>query len=187
MKNLMPIERVERRIYSIRGQRVMLDSDLAEIYGVSTIRLNEQVSRNRKRFPADFMFQLTKEEADSLRSQIAILETGRGRGKHRKYSPYVFTEHGTVMLSAVLHTSVAIEASIRIARAFVRLREMISSNKELAAKLVELERKIDRKFKDHDGHIRSLFDAIQQLIEQPAEIDVLRRKGAEIGFQQRRK
>ncbi len=101
---------MERHIYFIRGQRVMLDSDLAKIYGVSTKRLNEQVSRNRKRFPEDFMFQLTKEEADSLRSQNATLDSGRG--KYRKYLPFVFSEHGTVMLSAVLHTSVVFIRSL---------------------------------------------------------------------------
>ena len=148
----------------------MLDSDLATIYGVSTIRLNEQVRRNVKRFPEDFMFQLTKRESESLRSQFAISNKGRGG---RRYLPYVFTEHGTVMLSAVLHTPTAIEASIQIARAFVRLREMISAHKELAAKLRELERKVE----GHDEHIQSLFDAIRELMEPPVK------PKPQIGFQ----
>ena len=185
VKHLIPIDQVERRIYFIRGQRVMLDSDLAKIYGVSTKRLNEQVSRNRKRFPEDFMFQLTKEEADSLRLQNATLEEwlrshfatlDRGRGKYRKYLPFVFSEHGTVMLSAVLHTPIAIEASIQIARAFVRLREMVASNKKLTHKLAELERKLEHKLGIHDKHIRSLFEAINQLMEPP------QKPRAKIGF-----
>jgi len=120
------------------------------------------------------MFQLSREEAESLRLQNAILETGRG--KHRKYLPYVFTEHGTVMLASVLHTSVAIEASIQIARAFVRLREMIASNKKLAHKLAELERKLERKFGSYDKNIRSLFEAINQLMDPP------QKPRARIGF-----
>ncbi|HVA67379.1 MAG TPA: ORF6N domain-containing protein [Elusimicrobiota bacterium] len=156
MKDLVLGSPIERRIYLIRGHKVMLDSDLADIYGVTTPRLNEQVRRNAKRFPPDFMFQLTKDEAKSLRSQFAISKMGRGG---RRYLPRAFTEHGTVMLSAVLHTPVAIDTSIQIARAFVKLRDMISTHKELAAKLAELERAVA----GHDKHIQSLFGAIHRL------------------------
>ncbi len=161
MKDLMLVEGIERRIYLIRGQRVMLDSDLAAIYGVSTKRLNEQVKRNQRRFPADFIFRLTAQEAVFLRSQNATLKIGQGR--HRKYLPFVFTEYGAVMLASVLNTLTAVDASVRIARAFVKLREMIVSHKELTAKLAELERKVE----GHDEHIHSLFDAIHQLMEPP--------------------
>ena len=160
MKDLMLVEGIERRIYLIRGQRVMLDSDLAAIYGVLTKRLNQQVNRNKKRFPSDFMFQLTTQETKSLRLQIATSNKGRGG---RRYRPLVFTEYGAVMLSSVLNTDTAIDASVKIARAFVKLREMIASHKELTAKLAELERKVE----GHDEHIHSLFEAIHQLMEPP--------------------
>ncbi len=117
-------------ILVLRGQKVMLDSDLARLYGVSTGRLNEQVKRNADRFPQDFMFQLTRAEVESLRSQIAILEPGRG--KHRKYLPYAFTEHGALMLASVLNSPIAVEASIFVVRAFIRLREVIATHKVLA-------------------------------------------------------
>src|SRR6266849_10784845 len=123
---LIPSERIEKAILLIRGQKVMLDSDLAELYGVATKRLNEQVRRNRARFPKDFMFQLTGKEAESLRSQNATLKKGRGR--HRKYAPYAFTEQGVAMLSSVLNSERAIEVNIAIMRAFVRLREILSSH-----------------------------------------------------------
>jgi hypothetical protein len=114
-------ETIERRILLVRGQRVMLDSDLADLYGVSTKRLNEQVRRNIRRFPADFMFQLSSDEAAALRSQSATLEAGRG--KYRKYLPYVFTEQGVAMLSSVLNSERAVQVNIEIMRAFVRLKE----------------------------------------------------------------
>lgn len=135
---LIDITQIERLIYLIRGQRVMLDSDLASIYGVSTSRFNEQIKRNSARFPPDFRFQLTPEEHSSLRSQIAILEKGRGR--YRKYPPYAFTEHGTIMAASVLSSPQAVEMSIFVVRAFVRLRELLSTHHQLAAKLDELER-----------------------------------------------
>ena len=130
-------EQVARNILLIRGHRVMPDTDLARLYGVSTKRSNEQVRRNRKRFPLDFMFQLTPEEAERQRSQIATLKTGRGR--HRKYRPFAFTEQGVAMLSSVLHSERAIRVNIAIMRAFVQLREMVGSNKRLARRLDELE------------------------------------------------
>ena len=146
---------IERRILLVRGQRVMLDSDLASLYGVSTKRLNEQVRRNLRRFPADFMFQLSPDEAVVLRSQNATLEPGRGR--YRKYLPYVFTEQGVAMLSSVLKSERAVQVNVEIMRAFVRLRQMIATNRDLARRLDELEKRYDTQFK-------TVFDAIRQLM-----------------------
>ena len=148
-------ERVERNILLIRGHRVMLDTDLAILYGVPTKRLNEQVRRNKKRFPSDFMFQLTPEEVERLRSQIATLKPGRGQ--HRKYSPYAFTEQGVAMLSSVLHSERAIQVNIAIMRAVMRLREMSCTNKTLARRLNELEKKDASQF-------RVVFEAIRELM-----------------------
>jgi hypothetical protein len=136
---IVPLERIESRILLIRGHKVMLDSDLAELYGVTTKRLNEQVKRNRQRFPADFMFQLTSDEATNLRSRIATSKQGRGG---RRYRPYAFTEHGAIMAASVLNSYRAIEVSIYVVRAFVKLREMLRTHKELARKLAELEKRI---------------------------------------------
>jgi len=155
MKALVPIEVIEKKILLINGQKVMLDSDLAALYGVTTKRLNEQVRRNLKRFPADFLYQLSREEFESLRSHFETLKIGRG--KHRKYMPYVFTEHGIAMLSSVLKSDRAIEVNIQIMRTFVKLREMISSHKDLVRKLAELEKK-------YDGQFQIVFEAIRQLI-----------------------
>lgn len=126
------VQLIERRIYLIRGQKVMLDVDLAELYGEPTKRLNQQVQRNRKRFPGDFMFQLTKAETESLRLQIATSKTGRGG---RRTLPYVFTEQGVAMLSSVLNSEQAIEVNITIMRAFVKLRQMLETNEELNRKV----------------------------------------------------
>ena len=139
---LIPVERIERSILFIRGHKVMLDADLAFLYGVTTKRLNEQVRRNSQRFPTDFMFQLTAEEAESLRSHFATLKAGRG--KHRKYLPYAFTEHGAVMLASILNSPTAVAASVEIVRVFVRLREMLVAHKDLARRLDELEQKYDK-------------------------------------------
>jgi hypothetical protein len=158
MKALIPIELVERKIYLIRGQKVMLDADLAELYGVETKILNKAVSRNADRFPDDFMFSLNAEEYDSLRFQIGTLKTGRGQ--HRKYLPNVFTEQGVAMLSSVLHSKQAAQVNIAIMRTFVKLREMISSHKDLARKLEDLEKKYDMQFK-------VVFDVIRQLMATP--------------------
>jgi phage regulator Rha-like protein len=156
--SLIPAERIERSILLIRGQKVLLDSDLASLYGVTTKRLNEQVKRNIERFPVDFMFQLNGEEHEALRSQIATLKTGRGQ--HRKYRPYVFTEHGAIMAANVLNSPRAIEMSVYVVRAFVRLREVLATHKDLARKLEELEKKYDAQFK-------TVFDAIRQLMTPP--------------------
>jgi len=157
---LEPIVRVtEPAIHLIRGRRVMIDADLAAIYQVSTKRLNEQLRRNRSRFPADFAFQLKTEELTNLRSQFA---TSKKRGG-RRYLPWVFTEHGAIMLASVLNSDVAVQASLRVVRAFVRLREMVSGNAALAVKLAELERRLD----SHDEAIANLFEAIRQLLTPP--------------------
>jgi|SRR5437588_2709215 len=176
------MQTVENAIHLVRGQRVMLDSDLAGIYGVTTKRLNEQLKRNQQRFPQDFAFQLTTEEFATLRSQIATsnlksqFATSSSHGGKRKL-PWVFTEHGAIMLASVLNSPVAIEASVRVVRAFVRLREIISANAELAAKFAQLERRLD----SHDEAIAQLFAAIRQLLAPAPE------KKREIGFHVREK
>jgi hypothetical protein len=137
----------------------MLDSDLARIYGVTTKRLNEQVKRNLGRFPEDFMFQLTETEGEILRSQIATSRLGWGG---RRFLPYAFTEHGTVMLASVLNSEIAVQASVQVVRAFIRLRQLLSSHVELAKKVDVLERK-------YDGQFRSVFEAIRQLMA-PTEV-----------------
>src|SRR6266566_7340673 len=163
------LDNVESAIYLIRGQRVMLDSDLAAIYGTSTMRLNEQFKRNRKRFPDDFAFVLTREEFTNLISQNAISRSHGGR----RSLPVAFTEHGAIMLASVLNSDVAVQASVRVVRAFVKLREMVAANAQLAAKLEELERRLD----SHDEAIVDLFAALKRLVEPPAPP-----KRREIGF-----
>jgi hypothetical protein len=154
------IEKIERTIHLIRGQKVMLDSDLAAIYGVTTSRLNEQLKRNLKRFPHDFAFHLDADELAALISQIATSKPGRGG---RRKLPWVFTEHGAIMLASVLNSDTAIEASVRVVRAFVRLRELMLANKELAVKFNELEGRLDKQ----DATIARLFEAIRQLLQPP--------------------
>ena len=153
---IIPAERIERAILLIRGHRVMLDTDLAAIYGVSTKRLNEQVRRNRTRFPEDFMFQLNAEEKEYVVANCDHLR----RLKFSPHLPYVFTEHGAVMLASVLNSPIAVQASIQVVRAFIRLREVLLAHKELAKKLEILEKKYDVQF-------RVVFDAIRQLMEPP--------------------
>ncbi len=157
----LPVEVIKGKIYLIRGQKVLLDGDLAEMYGVETKRLNEQVRRNQARFPADFMFQLAKEEYEALRSHFATLK--KGRGEHRKFLPYVFTEQGVAMLSSVLNSERAIQVNIAIMRAFVQMRELASTNRALARRLEELEKKYDR----HDKQLIEVFDAIRSLTALP--------------------
>jgi len=144
---------IERRIYLIRKQKVILDSDLAELYGVTTSNLNKAVTRNAERFPEDFMLRLTREEYNALRFQIGILK----RGQHAKYLPRAFTEQGVAMLSGVLHSPRAVQVNVAIMRTFVKLREMLATHKDLAEKLEALEKKYDRQFK-------VVFDAIRQLM-----------------------
>lgn len=150
---VMPLE---RKILIIRGYKVMLDLDLAEVYGVSTKRLNEQVKRNRDRFPKDFMFRLNAKEKTEVVAICDHLE----RLKFSTQRPYVFTEHGALMLASVLNSPVAVQASIQVVRAFLRLREILSNHKELAQKLTLMERKYDAQFK-------VVFDAIRKLMEPP--------------------
>lgn len=162
MAKLVPAERIERRILVVRDQKVMLDTDLAALYGVPTKVLNQAVKRNLLRFPADFMFQLAQEEHDTLRSQSVTLKHGRGR--HRKYLPYVFTEQGVAMLSSVLRSRRAVLVNIEIMRAFVRLRALAFSHNGLANKIRALEAKYDA----HDAQIREIFQAIRDLMAPPA-------------------
>jgi hypothetical protein len=155
--SLVPAERIERAILSLRGHRVMLDFDLAEVFGVSTRRLNEQVRRNEGRFPEDFMFRLTGEELDILRSQFATAKLAKRR------SPVMaFTEHGAVMLASVLNSPVAVQASVQVVRAFVRLRRLLQTHEALARKVAELESKYDSQF-------LVVFEAIKKLMAPQAK------------------
>lgn len=167
----VPVEFVERRIYLIRAHKVMLDSELAELYGVSTGNLNKAVTRNLDRFPEDFMFRLSREEYHALRFQIGTLK----RGQHSKYLPRVFTQEGVAMLSGVLRSPRAVHANIAIMRAFVRLRQMLASHKDLARKLAQMERKYDAQFK-------VVFDAIRELMAPPPT-----KSKRQIGFQPSKK
>ena len=155
----IPVETVKGKIYLIRGQKVLLDSDLAELYGVETSNLNKAVKRNIDRFPEDFMFQLRAEEAEALRFQIGMSKAA-GRGG-RRYLPYVFNEQGIAMLSSVLNSERAIQVNIAIMRAFVQMRELAASNRELANKLAELEGRVG----NHDEAIVALFEAIRQMMK----------------------
>ena len=175
--SLIPAERIEKAIYLIRGEKVMLDRDLAELYGVTTKAFNQAVRRHAERFPPDFMFQLTMEEtrawwleftANRLRSQIVTLK----RGQHLKYRPHAFTEHGILMLSSVLNSERAIQVNIEIMRSFVKLRQLLASNAELSRRLDDLESNYDRQFK-------FVFDAIRQLMPP------LLRGRKQIGFRSR--
>ena len=173
----LPDESIQDTILLIRGNRVILDHDLARLYGVATKVLNQAVKRNLDRFPEDFMFQLTKAETEEwetlkrLRSQIVTLK--KGRGTHRKYQPYAFTEHGILMLSSVLKSPRAVQVNIQIMRTFVRLRQMLASNETLIERLDEMEENYDAKFK-------IVFRAIRQLMTEPE------RGRREIGFRRDR-
>ncbi len=155
-ERIIPLESIRQRIYLIRGHKVMIDADLADLYGVTTGRLNEQVRRNKGRFPEDFMFQLTGEEHQALRSQFAISKERGGR----RYAPLVFTEQGVAMLSSVLNSERAVQVNIVIMRAFVRLREVLVTHKDLAKKLEQLEKTVSR----HDEEIKAVFEAIRELL-----------------------
>lgn len=187
-ETIIPVEKVADRILILRGQRVILDTDLAKLYGVTTKNLNRAVKRNLERFPEDFMFQLTAEEFQGLRCQIGtlnqdnmgslrsqivtsnesanlrsqIVTSKSGRGG-RRYLPYAFTEHGALMAASVLNTSRAVEVSVYVVRAFVRLREMLATHSELAKKLEKLESKLDR----HDEEIMTIIETIYQLMALP--------------------
>jgi ORF6N domain len=172
-KEIIPIERVVRSIRWIRGQKVLFDSDLAALYGVTTGNLNKAVNRNRDRFPSDFMFQLSAEEAEDL-----IFQIGRSKGRGgRRHRPYAFTEQGIAMLSSVLNSDRAIRVNIAIMRAFVKLRQMLETNRELARKFSELERRVGK----HDQEIAAILEAIRQLMAPPEK------PRREIGFHVREK
>jgi ORF6N domain len=158
-KEIIPIERVVQSIRRIRGQKVLLDSDLAALYGVTTGNLNKAVSRNRDRFPSDFMFQLSAGETEDLLFQIGRSK-GRGGRRHR---PYAFTEQGIAMLSSILNSDRAIKVNIAIMRAFVKLRQLLETNRELARKFSELERRVGK----HDQEIAAILEAIRQLMTPP--------------------
>jgi hypothetical protein len=170
MTNIIKQDTIKKKIFLIREQSVMLDSSLAELYGVETKVLNQAVKRNHKRFPEDFMFQLTKEEflrcqnvASSLRSQIVTLKTGRGR--HRKYLPYAFTEQGVAMLSSVLNSNRAIQVNIAIMRVFVNVRKIVSANREMLIKLDKLESRVESHDKETKKEIKNIFEVIHKQTE----------------------
>ena len=159
MQALIPQETIEQRIFLIRGHKVMLDKDLAVLYGVTTGNLNKAVSRNLERFPDDFMFRLTQQELKNL-----IFQFGTSSWGGTRKLPRAFTEHGILSLSSVLKSNQAIQVNIAVMRTFVRLRQILSGHRELAHKLEQLERRIEK----HDGEIHAIFDAIRQLLEPPA-------------------
>jgi hypothetical protein len=162
-------KRVESKIVLIRGLRVILDTDLAELYGVEVKRLNEQVKRNLRRFPDDFVMRLSAEEAANLRSQNVISSSSHGG---RRFLPNAFTEHGAIMAASVLNSERAVEMSIFVVRAFVRMREALASNQEILSKLAELEHRVE----SHDTNIQELIEAIRELMEPPPAT------GRQIGF-----
>ncbi|MEO8148367.1 MAG: ORF6N domain-containing protein [Bacteroidia bacterium] len=156
---ITPDEIIINKIYLLRGMKVMLDRDLAELYGVETKQLKRQVNRNIERFPEDFMFELTKVEYDSLRSQIGTLK----KGQHSKFLPLVFTEQGVAMLSSVLNSKQAIEVNIRIIRIFTKMREILLAHKDILLKLEQMERKVNK----HDTDINLIFSALKKLLNPP--------------------
>jgi hypothetical protein len=171
-KEIIPIRRIEQLIYLLRGQKVMLSQDLASLYGVTVGALTQAVKRNADRFPKDFVFQLTAEEFTNLRSQIVISSWGGLRSR-----PYAFTEQGVAMLSSVLHSERAVKVNITIMRAFVKLRETIETNRALARKFAELEKRVGK----HDAKIDAILEAIRQLMARPEK------PRREIGFHVREK
>jgi phage regulator Rha-like protein len=164
---LIPPEKIDRSILQIRGKKVMLDTDLADVYGLKTSRLNEQVKRNQDRFPSDFMFQLSDDEKAEVVANCDHLE----KLKFSRTNPYAFTEHGTIMLASVLNTPTAIQTSVLIVRAFVKLREILSANKELERKLLDMESKYDKQF-------TQVFQAIRELMQ----LETMEKKRPQIGY-----
>lgn len=170
-RSIAVVEQIDSRILFIRGHRVMLDADLAEVYGTTTKALNQAVKRNRERFPTEFTFQLTRREKDEVVTNCDHLH----KLKYSPNLPFAFTEYGAVMLASVLNSPIAVQASIAVVRAFIRLREILATHKELARKLEELENRIE----GHDEQITALFDAIRELMEEPEK------PGKPIGFHAR--
>ncbi len=169
MTQIVHVEAITEKIYNIRGKRVMLDRDLALLYGVQTKTLNQAIKRNKKRFPSDFMLKLTKEESDSLRSQIVTLK----RGQHSKYLPHAFTEQGVAMLSGVLNSDRAVEINIQIMRAFVRLRQIVAENEALRYAIEGLERRVGKNERD----IQIAFKAIHGILNPPVPAKPKRKIG----------
>jgi len=177
-KSTVPIQTIEARIYSLRGQRVILDHDLAEIYGVETRVLNQAVRRNKRKFPIDFMFQLTSAELTDpgvSRSQTVTLK----RGKNIKYRPYAFTEHGAIMAANVLKSGRAVQMSVFVVRAFIKMRRMLTDNKELARRLAQLENELKKRLDLHETAIVGILQRIMNLIDPPAGPEPRRKR---IGF-----
>jgi len=174
-KSLIPIEQIDGMIRTIRGTRVLLDRNLAKIYGVPTFRFNEAIKRNRHRFPPDFMFQLTREEFDSLKSQIAMSkrenssQIAMSSGKHRgaAYRPYAFTEHGALQAANVLRSRRAVQMSVFVIRAFVKMREALRGNPELARKLAALEKKLTARLDLHESAIVQVLQEVMQILNPP--------------------
>jgi ORF6N domain len=164
-KSAVPVEQITRMILILRAQRVILDRELASLYGVTTKAFNQAVKRNIKRFPMDFLFQLNAHEANSLRSQFVTLK--RGRGRHPKYLPFAFTEHGAIMAATILNSPRAVEMSLYVVRAFVQMRELLSSSKELARRFAELEMRLNKGLAEHDEAITAILSAIRQLMNSP--------------------
>jgi hypothetical protein len=185
-----PISNFEDLIHEVREQKIILDADLARIYGVSTKRLNEQVKRNQERFPVDFVFQLTADEADSLRSQFAISSGGnwsqsatasleravrsqiatlkKGRGQHRKYRPYAFTEHGAIMAANVLNSARAVQMSVFVVRAFLKMRAFLGDKRELAKQLAALEKELKQRLDIHEAAIVTILQRVMDIIDPPS-------------------
>lgn len=190
MDSIIPTELIEKKIYLIRGEKVMLDADLAELYGVTTKRLNEQVKRNAGRFPVDFVFQLTVEEWENLkaqdtRSNWSQIATGSQKHRDPRFLPWAFTEHGAIMAATVLNSKQAVAMSVYVVRTFIRLRQMLASNAEVARKLEAIEKKYDAQFK-------VVFDAIRKLMAQPEPKEKkigfrVRERGARYKISSRRK
>ena len=176
-QTLAVVTNITPLIRTIRGQKVILDSDLARIYCVPTKRLNEQVKRNAKRFPSDFLFQLAAEEADSLRSQFATLKSGRGQ--HRKFLPYAFTENGAIMAANVLNSPEAVRMSVFVVRAFVKMRELLGGTKELARQLADLEKKLTARLDRHEVAIVEVLRRVMDILDPPPLPEPPRRQ---IGF-----
>ena len=161
---IIPDEIIIRKIYLLRGQKVLLDKDLAELYGVETRILNQAVKRNADRFPPDFMFQLTREEYNSLRSQFVILENYK-KGKYSKFNPFAFTEQGVAMLSGVINSPKAIEMNIAIMRAFVETRKLLHGNKKIAEQI----KMIFDRLGEHDVQLGAIYDALENLMDEKTE------------------
>jgi hypothetical protein len=177
---VIPLERIANLILQLRGNKVILDSDLAVLYGVETKRLNQQVRRNIDRFPSDFMFQLTLEESDALKLQFATSKVGHGG---RRKLPLAYTEHGALMAASVLNTKQAIQVSVFIVRAFVKMRDMLSTHKEIAHRLDDMERTLG----EHDEAIKALIAAIRELMQPLQAKKLPEYSGEKVGFRRKRK